>query len=49
MLTERATTSNVFNWDTISFDGTASCSQFKAIIAFSFLSAICWLVSAILG
>lgn len=39
----------VFDWDGISFNGTASCSQFKATIAFAFLSAICWLASAILG
>ncbi|KAK4149955.1 CASP-like protein UU5 [Chaetomidium leptoderma] len=40
---------DVFNWGGISFDGTASCTQWKATIAFAFLSAICWLVSAILG
>ncbi|KAK4104348.1 hypothetical protein N658DRAFT_420112 [Parathielavia hyrcaniae] len=40
---------DVFDWRGIDFDGTASCSQFKATIAFAFLSAICWLVSAILG
>jgi len=40
---------NIFDWDGISFRQTASCSQFKATIAFTFLSAICWLVSAILG
>jgi hypothetical protein len=40
---------DVFDWGIISFKGTATCSQFKAIVAFSFLSAICWLVSAILG
>lgn len=41
--------SDVFDWDGISFRETASCSQWKATIAFSFLSAICWLASAILG
>jgi hypothetical protein len=40
---------DVFDWGIISFEGTATCSQFKAIIAFAFLSAICWLASAILG
>ncbi|KAL2196584.1 membrane-associating domain-containing protein [Corynascus similis CBS 632.67] len=40
---------DVFDWDGISFRGTASCSQWKATIAFAFLSAICWLASAILG
>ncbi|KAG7288488.1 hypothetical protein NEMBOFW57_004841 [Staphylotrichum longicolle] len=39
----------VFDWDGIGFNGTASCAQWKATIAFAFLSAICWLVSAILG
>lgn len=39
----------VFDWDAISFDGTASCAQWKAIVAFSFLSAIFWLASAVLG
>lgn len=39
----------VFDWDGMSFNGTASCAQWKATIAFAFLSAICWLVSAILG
>jgi hypothetical protein len=41
--------SYVFDWDGIDFDGTASCAQWKATIAFAFLSAICWLASAILG
>lgn len=40
---------DIFDWETISFDGTASCSQWKATIAFAFLSAMCWLGSAILG
>ncbi|KAK3989243.1 CASP-like protein UU5 [Cladorrhinum sp. PSN332] len=39
----------VFDWDGISFRDTASCAQFKATIAFTFLSAITWLVSALLG
>ncbi|SPQ24936.1 dd3d56f1-ca2c-4c91-8788-bed281f89cae [Thermothielavioides terrestris] len=39
----------VFDWDGLTFDVTASCAQWKATIAFSFLSAICWLVSALLG
>ncbi|KAK4190702.1 CASP-like protein UU5 [Podospora australis] len=39
----------IFDWGEFSFRDTASCSQFKAVVAFAFLSAICWLVSAILG
>jgi hypothetical protein len=39
----------VFNWDGITFRGENSCGNFKAIIAFAFLSAICWLVSSIIG
>lgn len=41
--------SYIFNWSDMSFDGTATCSQWKATVAFAFLSAICWLASAILG
>jgi len=37
----------VFDWSGAGFqDG---CSKWKADVAFSFLSALCWLVSAILG
>ncbi|KAK5652435.1 hypothetical protein OQA88_10479 [Cercophora sp. LCS_1] len=39
----------VFDWRGISFDGTNTCPLWKADIAFAFLSAICWLASAILG
>ncbi|KAK4131217.1 hypothetical protein BT67DRAFT_166014 [Trichocladium antarcticum] len=39
----------IFNWSDMSFDSTATCAQWKATVAFSFLSAICWLASAILG
>lgn len=39
----------VFNWTGISFNGTNTCSEWKADIAFAFLSAICWLASALLG
>jgi len=39
----------VFDWNNLGFRDTASCAQFKAVIAFAFLSAICWLVSAIVG
>ncbi|KAL7622789.1 hypothetical protein AAE478_006468 [Parahypoxylon ruwenzoriense] len=39
----------VFNWDGISFRRDDQCGKWKAVIAFSFLSAICWLVSAIVG
>jgi preprotein translocase subunit SecG len=37
----------VFHWDNIGF--RESCGRFKALEAFTFLSAIVWLVSAILG
>lgn len=37
----------VFDWSDVSFDG--GCSLWKADVAFAFLSAIVWLVSAILG
>ncbi|KAK3378609.1 integral membrane protein [Podospora didyma] len=40
---------NVFNWEGISLHRTNSCSEWKAIVAFAFLSAIVWLASAILG
>jgi len=39
----------VFDWEGINLRGVNKCSNWKAIIAFTFLSAICWLVSAILG
>lgn len=40
----------IFNWDGISFDdGVNTCSEWKANVAFAFLSAICWLASALLG
>jgi len=39
----------VFNWDGIRLRGRSSCSTWKADIAFSFLSAICWLASAVVG
>lgn len=39
----------VFDWSGIGFSGTNTCAMWKAAIAFCFLSAICWLVSAILG
>jgi hypothetical protein len=38
----------IFNWGNVAPRGS-QCGKFKAIIAFSFLSAICWLVSALLG
>jgi len=40
---------NIFNWDGITINDNNTCSQWKANIAFAFLSAILWLVSAILG
>ncbi|RYP80625.1 hypothetical protein DL769_002370 [Monosporascus sp. CRB-8-3] len=39
----------VFAWSNMTVLGDNLCGRFKAIIAFSFLSAICWLVSAIIG
>ncbi|OAA62416.1 integral membrane protein [Niveomyces insectorum RCEF 264] len=39
----------VFNWSGIDINGNNSCSEWKANIAFCFLSAICWLVSTLLG
>ena len=41
--------SAVFDWSNVGFNGAASCSELKASLAFSFLSAILWLVSALLG
>jgi len=39
----------VFDWQGINFNGTDTCPKWKADIAFAFLSALCWLVSAMLG
>lgn len=39
----------VFNWNGISFRGTNNCATWKADEAFTFLSAICWLASGLLG
>lgn len=39
----------IFNWGNITIRGDDWCGRFKAVIAFAFLSAICWLVSAIIG
>ncbi|GAP85812.1 putative integral membrane protein [Rosellinia necatrix] len=38
----------VFNWDNVSIRGDG-CGMWKAVIAFSFLSAICWLASSVVG
>ncbi|KAL0942840.1 uncharacterized protein CTRU02_200726 [Colletotrichum truncatum] len=38
----------VFDWSNVSPRGD-SCGRHKANIAFTFLSAICWLVSALIG
>lgn len=38
-----------FDWEGLDLRGVNKCSNWKAVIAFSFLSAICWLVSAIIG
>jgi len=39
----------IFDWADVGFQGANSCPAWKADIAFMFLSAICWLVSAIIG
>jgi len=41
----------VFDWRgvDVEFGGVNTCAQWKANVAFAFLSAICWLASAILG
>ncbi|KAI6780985.1 uncharacterized protein J7T54_003127 [Emericellopsis cladophorae] len=38
----------VFNWGNITFRDDP-CGRFKAVIAFTFLSALLWLVSALIG
>lgn len=38
----------VFDWDNVGFDGVG-CGEWKATVAFAFLSAIFWLVSALVG
>lgn len=40
---------NVFDWSGIRLRGDDFCAKQKANVAFAFLSAICWLASAILG
>lgn len=37
-----------FHWSNITFRNNP-CGRFKAVIAFSFLSALLWLVSALVG
>jgi len=39
----------IFDWSNIQVQGQATCSQWKADLAFIFLSALFWLVSALLG
>ncbi|TRX92046.1 hypothetical protein FHL15_007143 [Xylaria flabelliformis] len=39
----------VFDWNNLHIIRGDQCSKWKAVMAFSFLSAICWLVSAIIG
>ncbi|KAI0472757.1 membrane-associating domain-containing protein [Xylariaceae sp. FL0804] len=39
----------VFDWHNVSFDKGNYCGRWKAVIAFCFLSAICWLVSGLIG
>ncbi|TLS25803.1 hypothetical protein PpBr36_07598 [Pyricularia pennisetigena] len=40
---------DVFNWSGIRIRGEDFCAKQKAVVAFAFLSAICWLASAIVG
>ncbi|KAH9906800.1 membrane-associating domain-containing protein [Xylariomycetidae sp. FL2044] len=40
---------DIFEWGNIAFHDDNPCGQWKAVIAFAFLSAICWLVSGIIG
>ncbi|EPE10641.1 integral membrane protein [Ophiostoma piceae UAMH 11346] len=40
---------NVFDWSGIHINSNNTCSEWKANIAFCFLSAICWLASTLLG
>ncbi|KAJ2998939.1 hypothetical protein NUW58_g167 [Xylaria curta] len=40
---------DVFDWTGIRVIQGDQCGKWKAVIAFSFLSAICWLASAIIG
>lgn len=47
-LNETGSCGYVFSWD-VTLRGDNPCGKFKAVIAFSFLSAICWLVSAFIG
>ncbi|KAH6697188.1 membrane-associating domain-containing protein [Plectosphaerella plurivora] len=39
----------IFDWSNITVRGNDACGRFKAVIAFAFLSAICWLASAVIG
>jgi hypothetical protein len=39
----------IFDWTDVGFRGANSCPAWKADVAFAFLSALCWLVSAIVG
>ncbi|KAI0406457.1 integral membrane protein [Xylaria palmicola] len=39
----------VFDWRNVTVLRDDPCGKWKAVIAFSFLSAICWLASSILG
>jgi len=39
----------IFNWTGIAVNDSNSCSVWRANLAFTFLSALCWLVSALLG
>jgi preprotein translocase subunit SecG len=45
---EKTTCGGVFAWGNVSFRGDP-CGKAKAVVAFTFLSAVLWLVSAIVG
>ncbi|KAL2758057.1 hypothetical protein ACRALDRAFT_1061305 [Sodiomyces alcalophilus JCM 7366] len=40
---------SIFNWNNVTVTGDDMCGRMKAVVAFAFLSAICWLVSALIG
>ena len=48
-LNETGSCGYIFSWDNVALRGPNPCGKFKAVIAFSFLSAICWLASAFIG
>ncbi|KAH8671303.1 marvel domain-containing protein [Xylariales sp. PMI_506] len=49
LLGSNGTCGYIFDWNNVALNGVDQCGNWKAVIAFAFLSAICWLVSAIIG